>query len=155
MLWPRVIIAFFVALAIFNGFLVYFAVSSGNGLVEDSSYDKGLSYQTIIEQTNNAKVYDFKLKITKISQGKYLANLSYQTKSGQNVNFTDSKFRAILPSSKDQVLNFELPNIDPSNAQATFEIQDVSFTKPWLIDISSSIDGKIARWKLKSSLNNF
>jgi len=49
-LWPKAIIAFFSAVFAMNGFFIYKAVSSFDGLVEDNYYEKGLNYNDAIQQ---------------------------------------------------------------------------------------------------------
>ena len=52
--WPRAIISFFIILALFNALLVYWALSSQNSSMDKNPYERGLTYQQIIDQKDAA-----------------------------------------------------------------------------------------------------
>lgn len=49
-IWPKAIVASFVAIFAVNGFFIYKAVSSFDGIVEDNYYEKGLNYNDVVQQ---------------------------------------------------------------------------------------------------------
>lgn len=154
MTWPKAIITFFISLAIFNGFLVYWAVTSNKGLVEESSYDQGLSYQNVIDQVELGRSFIPEILIEKISDNNYLASFALKDKSGKNVSFASATLKALLPSSRDLSLTLEfIPNQD-NTANVEFKLPDKELSKLWLIDLSASIHNDTARWKSKSILKD-
>jgi len=48
--WLTALLVFFVAVLLVNGFVFYAALTSESGYIEDSSYEKGLNFQTTIEK---------------------------------------------------------------------------------------------------------
>lgn len=53
-IWPRAIIASFVLLAAFNALLVYLALKSRTDLMDEHSYELGLTFENIIQEKNAA-----------------------------------------------------------------------------------------------------
>lgn len=61
--WPITIIAFFIALIIFNSYLMITALSRQPELVETQPYEKGLHYQDKINKFENAINWGLNIKL--------------------------------------------------------------------------------------------
>jgi nitrogen fixation protein FixH len=95
---PLYFVAFFVAIAIFDGIFIYLATSTHSGVVTENAYQKGLNYNQYIDAYNQQEIVGWSGNIDfiksslifqlndkqdqPIETAKVVAHISRSTKSG-------------------------------------------------------------------------
>lgn len=122
---PLYFVAFFVVVAIVNGFFVYFAISTNTGVVTENAYEKGLHYNTALKQAENAKNVVQNLSFKQTSKDNALVKYSIETKE----NISSVVVQIIRPLEGDYNLEVQLKR------KKDFYSANISFPKKGVWDL--------------------
>lgn len=99
------VIGFLVIIAMLQGVLLYFAISSKTGLIEEQGYEKGLVYQKVIDKMTNAEQSGFKPQLSQFKfDNKTVLKIVLNSKTEHSLP-KELQLLALYPA--DETMDFE------------------------------------------------
>lgn len=147
MRWIIGIISFFVVVAGVNALLVYFAISSEKGLIEDRPYERGLQYQAVIDRLSNAKQSGLLPQVSigvRDDKNQRRVEVSVNDQNGKPVSGLKVQFLARYPASSNDDARSELIENAPGEYAAVMPLRPGG---RWLVELSVLRSDEELLWK--------
>ena len=153
MSWVRAIITFFVVIAAVNGLLVYLAISSDRGRIEENSYQLGLKYQKVIDAEQRARESHWKseFQFRTPADGSHTdAVLIVSDEDGNRVEGRTFTISAKFASGPQAPISGTLRESNPGEYSASFPALSPGM---WLTEIATHVDGEVLLWKRREVIS--
>lgn len=149
MRWVVGIISFFVVVATVNGFVAYFAINGRSELIETQPYEKGLVYQSTIDELQRAHDAGLTLVFAaRQAEDPKTRDLELQVLDQSGTRLEDATLHVdarFLPASKYDFTS-TLTELEPGLYHGNFLAEQAGI---WLFNIAATKDGSVYRWKQK------
>lgn len=149
-MWPVGIVVFFLIIAVMNGTLLYVALSTSTDYIEESPYEKSLTFQEVVEERQAAAEGKWTAKIDILPTGerKQLRLQLLREDSPPPLPTEILSVQAIRPSgdaATDQTLK-----ISPTDLPGVFAAPWTGQKGLWLFVVRFQSGDKVARLEIKS-----
>lgn len=137
--WPIGITLALLTVVVVHVFVVYFAITSEPGLIQENPYQAGLKYGSVITELENAKESGIKTQIDSSDSGLQIKLNGLE----EDEAVSSLKLKLIRPDStaKDKSLVLK-----PAQA-GLFQTSEILAPGLWLSDLSFRLNGKTLRFQ--------
>ncbi len=147
MRWAIGILSVFFVLIGVNTALVYFAITSEKGLIEDRPYEKGIAYQEVLDQLVRAEKSGLSPQIevgVSSVDGRRLVQVSFSNAEGAIADGLNVSMLAQYPASADDDIETVLSENEPGDYSALIPMRP---NGRWLVQLRVSLEDEILLWK--------
>ena len=146
MRWPVGIVCFFLLIAAVNGYIVFKAFTSNNGLIEDNPYERGIAYQAEINRMQAAESAGWRPEIRfpeiENSPDRYL-----ELHAPDTIPMEKLQIRISLKRPNDPRLDIPLQEIRYDKERAAFAKRLRLANGLWLMRVEIDLGKKELLWR--------